>query len=117
MNKEYLVENIKEWINIDNELKELSKAAKERRERKKELTNNLVDIMKTNEIDCFDVNDGKLVYIKNKVKTSLSKKNLMTALQNYYKDDPQQGQKLTEFLMNSRQEKIKETIKRKIDKN
>ena len=40
--------------------------------------------MKSNEIDCFDINDGKLVYTQNKVKTPLSKKHLMSALMNYY---------------------------------
>ena len=114
MNKEILVNNIKEWIQIDNELKELQKASKDRRERKKELTNSLVDIMKDNEIDCFDVNDGKLIYTKNKIKTSLSKKNLLLALQNFYKDDPTQGKIVTDYLMDSREEKIKESIRRKI---
>lgn len=116
MDKELLVESIKEWIQIDNELKEISKIAKERRERKKELTNSLVDVMKTNEVDCFDVKDDKLIYTKNKVKASLSKKALMSALQNYYKDDPQQGQQLTEYLLNSREEKVKESIRRKVKK-
>ena len=116
MDKEQVVESIKEWIQIDNELKEIAKLAKERRERKKELTNSLVDVMKTNEVDCFDVKDDKLIYTKNKVKATLSKKSLMSALQDYYKDDPQQGQQLTEFLLNSREEKIKESIRRKVKK-
>ena len=77
MNKEQLIENIKEWINIDNELKEIQKAAKERRQRKKDLTSSLVNVMKDNEIDCFDVNDGKLIYTQNKVKSNLTKKSLL----------------------------------------
>lgn len=114
MDKTQLIDTIKEWISIDNELKELQKASKERRERKKELTNSLVNVMKENEIDCFDVNDGKLIYTKNKVKTSLSKKNLLLALQSYYKDDPNEGKQVTEFLLASREEKIKESIRRKV---
>ena len=35
---------------------------------------NLVNIMKENEIDCFDISDGKLMYTKSKVKQALSKK-------------------------------------------
>ncbi len=116
MNKEQLIENIKEWINIDNELKEIQKAAKERRQRKKDLTSSLVNVMKDNEIDCFDVNDGKLIYTQNKVKSNLTKKSLLLALQTYYKDSPEQGNKVTEFLLNSREEKVNETIKRKIHK-
>lgn len=114
MDKERLVNNIKEWIQIDNELKELQKAARERRERKKELTNNLVDVMRDNEIDCFDVNDGKLVYTKSKVRQTLSKKYLLTTLQSFYSDDPMKAKQLSEFILNSREEKVKENIRRKI---
>jgi hypothetical protein len=114
MDKEQLVNNIKEWIKIDNELRELQKASKERRERKKELTNNLVDIMRENEIDCFDVNDGKIVYTKNKVKQTLNKKYLLSTLQNFYNDDPIQAKQLTEFILNNREEIVKENIRRKI---
>ena len=87
MEKEQLIGNIKEWLQIENELKELRKAAKERRERKKELTSSLVDIMKVNDIDCFDVNGGKLMYSQNKVKAPINKKTLVATLQNYYKND------------------------------
>lgn len=116
MEKEQLVESIREWIQIDNELKELQRAAKERRERKKEITNNLVEVMRTNEIDCFDVNEGKLVYSKNKVKSGLSKKYLMNTLHNYFKNDPVEAKRVSDYILNSREEKIKETIRRKIKK-
>lgn len=116
MEKEQLVENIKEWIQIDNELKQLQKAAKERRDRKKELTSSLVDIMKVNDIDCFDVNGGKLLYSQNKSKAPLNKKTLLATLQNYYKHDPTKAQELSEFILNNREVKIKETIRRKDQK-
>jgi hypothetical protein len=116
MNKEELVSNIKEWLQVDNELKELQKAAKERRERKKELTNSLVETMKTNEIDCFDVNDGKLIYSKNKVKASLSKKYLLDTIHSYFKNDLNKAKELSEFIINNREEKIKETLRRKNNK-
>ena len=83
--KEELIALIKEWIACDNKLKQLQKSAKEIRIEKKKLTESLVNVMKDNEIDCFDINDGKLVYKQNKVKTPLSKKHLMTALLTYYK--------------------------------
>ena len=113
VDKSVLINNVKEWIEIDNELKELQKAAKERRQRKKELTEQLVNVMKTNEIDCFDINGGKLIYSKNKVRTALSKKHLLKALTMFYKNDPSQVTEVTNFILNSRDEKIKETIRRK----
>jgi hypothetical protein len=60
--KEELVNNIKEWMQIEDEMKVLQKELKERREKKKLLTSTLVDIMKTNEIDCFDMTEGKISY-------------------------------------------------------
>ena len=116
MNKEILIENIKEWLQIDNELKKLRKAAKERRDRKKELTSSLVDIMKVNDIDCFDVNGGKLLYSQNKVKAPLNKKTLLATLHNYYKNDPSKAAELSEFILNNREIKIKETIRHKEQK-
>jgi len=113
VDKSVLINNVKEWIEIDNELKELQKAAKERRQRKKELTEQLVNVMKTNEIDCFDINGGKLIYSKNKVRTALSKKHLLKALTMFYKNDPSQVTEVTNFILNSRDEKIRQTIRRK----
>ena len=116
MDKETLVENIKEWLQIENELKELRKAAKERRERKKELTSSLVDIMKVNDIDCFDVNGGKLMYSQSKVKAPINKKTLMATLHNYYKHDPSKAAELSDFILNNREIKVKETIRHKEQK-
>ena len=115
--KQELVELIKEWISCDNKIKQLQKAAKEFRSEKKILTETLVSVMKDNEIDCFDINDGKLVYSKNKVKTPLSKKHLMSALMNYYKDQPNVAEEISNYIMDSREEKVKESIKRKISKS
>ena len=114
--KQELVGLIKEWISCDNKIKQCQKTAKELREKKKSLTETLVTVMKSNEIDCFDINDGKLVYTQNKVKTPLSKKHLMSALMNYYKDDPKSAEEVSNFIMESREEKVKESIRRKINK-
>jgi hypothetical protein len=42
---------------------------KDKNNRKKLLTENLVTVMKSNSIDCFDINGGALIYKKNKVKS------------------------------------------------
>ena len=114
--KEQLVNNIKDWIKMDNEIAQLKAEIKERNNKKKTLTENLVTVMKTNSIDCFDINGGALVYKKNKVKKPISGKTLLSALQNYYKNDVKIAEEITKHVMDSREEQIKETIKRKIDK-
>ena len=90
MNQE-LINNIKNWINIDNEIKKLQKNIKSLREQKKKFTVNLVDMMKKNDIDAFDINDGKLLYTKTQIKTPISKKHLLTSVSEYFKHDEQTG--------------------------
>jgi hypothetical protein len=114
--KEQLVSNIKEWIKMDNEISKLKAEIKERTNKKKLLTENLVTVMRNNSIDCFDINGGTLVYKKNKVKKPISGKTLLTALQNYYKSDSNIAEEITKHIMDSREEQVKETIRRKIDK-
>ena len=114
--KEELIDNIKSWINIDNEIKILQKEIKKRREMKKKSTENLVQIMKSNEIDCFDINDGKLIYSKNKIKAPLSKKHLLTSLTKYYQNDKDMASKISQFILDTREVKYKETIRRKVNK-
>jgi hypothetical protein len=113
--KAQLVQYIKSWIETDNDIRKLQKEMKGLRDNKKLLTDALVNVMKSNEIDVFDINDGKLVYSKTKVKAPINKTSLFTALLQHYNDE-EAAKKLSEFIMDSRQEKIKESIRRKIQK-
>lgn len=114
--KEELVKHIRGWIQIDNDISTLQKQMKILRDEKKNLTTSLVDVMKMNEIDCFDINDGKLIYAKSKYKKPINKKSLSDALQAYFKDDAEMAQEVSQHIMNSREETIKESIKRKKEK-
>jgi len=114
MSNDALLDNVKEWINIDNEIRQLQSAIKERRKQKKELTTNLVDTMKQNEIDVFNIPDGELIYTKSKTKTPLSKKHLLLSLSQYFKEDKNMVEQLGKYILDSRQTKEKENIKRKI---
>lgn len=114
--KEQLVNNIKEWIKIDTEIAELKTQIKDKNSKKKSLTENLVTVMKTNKIDCFDINGGALIYKTQKIKKPINGKTLLAALQNYYKNDTQTAEDITKHVLNNREEQIKEIIKRKIDK-
>ena len=113
--KAQLVQYIKSWIEVDNSMRNLQKEMKTLKDNKKTLTDALVNVMKSNEIDVFDINDGKLVYAKTKVKAPINKTTLFSALMQHYSDEDT-AKKLSEFIMDSRQEKIKESIRRKIQK-
>ena len=113
--REQLIDNVKQWIDLDEELKLLRKKARQLREQKKDLTSSLVSIMKDNDIDCFDVNDGQLIRTTRQVKTPLSKKHLLISLAQYFQNDPNVVKELGRFIMNSRGSKTKEDIRRKIN--
>jgi len=73
-------------------------------------------VMKTNAIDCFDINGGALVFKKCKSKKPINAKTLLAALQTFYKEDSKTAEDLTKHILDSREEQTKETIKRKINK-
>lgn len=117
--REKLINDVGRWIKIDEDMKEYRKEMKNLRKEKKEITNNLVNVMKENQIDCFDVKNGKLIYTKSKTKKPLSKTHLLESLKKYFINDPNMSNivvDISKFIMNSREEKINESIKMKIKK-
>lgn len=113
--KEQLIKAIKEWVKIDNEIRTLQKETNNRKNEKKKITTDLIDIMKTHQIDCFDINDGRLTYTKKHVKKPITKKNLMQILKSYYNGNDEKASQLNNFIMENREEVVKETITRKIN--
>jgi hypothetical protein len=113
-NKAELIQLIKDWITTDNEIRELNKQAKQRKDKLKKVSQNLINTMKENEIDEFNVKDGKIMYSKTSVKKPITKKNLLTILSKYYKGDISQAFEMNNFILDNREEVVKESIKRSI---
>jgi hypothetical protein len=65
--KEHLIKTIKEWVRLDNDIRKLQKEEKQRKNDKKNISNVLIEIMKKNEIDVFDINDGQICYSKKNI--------------------------------------------------
>lgn len=112
--KEQLIASIKEWIDIDNNIRDVQKEMKEKRERKKELSKLLVDIMKDNEIDSFDIKGGSLIYKETKVRAPITKKNLTLILNKYF-ENSNKADEISNFILENREETIRESIQRKIN--
>lgn len=116
VSKEEMITHIKKWIQYDNDIKQLQNELKTKKESRRQHTEQLVNIMKSNEIDCFDVNNGKLLFSRTKVKTPLNKSQMVQALMEYFNNDEPRVRELEDRLMSARKEKITETIRRKINK-
>ena len=114
--KEQLILTIREWVRLDNEIRKLQKEQLNRKNEKKSLSTSLLQTMKNNNIDCFDINDGQLVYSKTNVKKPITKKMLLELLARYYQGDLLKATDINDFILNNREDIIKETIVRKIDK-
>lgn len=113
--KETLIHTIKKWVKLDNEIRSLKKEQNIRNSEKKELSNTLIEIMKTNEIDCVDIKDGQLCYVQQNVKKPITKKNLLTILSKYYNGDIEKATNITEYISTNREEVVKESITRKVN--
>ena len=111
--KNMIIELVRRWVIIDDKIKNLQKELTVIRKEKKTITENLTSIMKENNIDEFDINNGKLVYTRSKTKAPLSKKHLLNSLNQFYKNDSDMVTELTTFIMESRAEVTKDQIKHK----
>ena len=116
MDKEHLIKIIKEWVTKDNEIRELQKEQNVRKVEKKKLTNRLMEIMKTNNIDCFDINDGQILYKKKDAKKAMTQKNLLSVLQTFYEGDIIKAEEVNNFILENREKKTTESIIRKSTK-
>ena len=114
MEKEQLVQVIREWVKNDNEIRTLQREQQKRKLEKKKITLNLIEIMRNNNIDCFDINDGQIMYKKKEVKQAITKSHLMNVLSTFYNGDSEKVNELNTFIMENRKSVTKETISRKL---
>ena len=105
---------VREWVKLDNEIRTLNKEITIRRNEKKEISKRLIDVMRDNKLDVFELKDGQLMYVKKNKKKPITQKQLLTLISSYYKDDSSKAEEMHNYLMENREEVEHETIQRKI---
>jgi hypothetical protein len=100
--KEQLVKTIKEWVKIDNEIRKLKNEQTIRKNEQKRISQDLIEVMRKNEIDEFDLNDGKIMYTKKSVKKPITKKILLNILSNFYEGDIMKANQINNYIMENR---------------
>ena len=114
MNKEEIEDfrnKVKEWIDYDNQINELNNKVKELKAKKNDLNNEVLEFMKSNNIEDISTKQCKLKtytstsqkslnkdYIKNKLKTAL--------------DDEHKAVELTDLILNNREKTTSIKLKR-----
>jgi hypothetical protein len=114
--KEQLVKTIKEWVKLDNDIRKLQKEIKQRKAEKTKTSTILMETMKKNEIDCFDINNGQICYTKKNIKKPITKKILLDILSKYYKGDALKASEINNYILDNREEIVKESIVLKVTK-
>lgn len=113
---EQLKQTVRDWVKLDNEIRALNKEITTRRNDKKNISKRLIDVMRENKLDIFDLKDGQLMYVKKNKKKPITQKQLLTLLSSYYKEDTSKAEEMKNYLLDNREEVVQETIQRKIVK-
>ena len=117
-NKEKLAQNIKGGLQMDKEIQTLQKELKDRKKKKTDYTNALVQTMKNNEIDCFDISEGKIIYTQSNVKKPINKQHLLECLEKYFEKNPSMPtDDIVKYILENRPTNVKEGIRHKPPKN
>ena len=113
--KTILVDKIKRWLEIENKILSLQRELKEVKKNKKQISLDLTDIMKSKNLDSIDVNQGKILYTKNKSKKGINKKFLEDVLNKFYEDN-NKAKEICDYILENRETVEKENIRLKLHK-
>lgn len=112
MDKVNIIAIIKEWVKVDDEINKLQNELKKKKEHKKKISADLLNVMKSNNLDEFDITDYKIVRNVTKVKMPINKKHILKCLETFCKNEADKTE-LSNLILNTREEKIKEKIIKK----
>ena len=117
LHKQELKSNVKHYLEIDDQIKALTKALGERRKQKKKLADSILETMKHFEIDNMNTKNGRLIYSSKKSVKPLNKKNLLSGLTLYFKNDGEKAKEVSSIVLENRETVEKITLRRTINKN
>ena len=105
--------NIQKWVAIDNQLKIVNERAKELRDEKNDLLEDINLYIETNKLNnaSIDISDGKLKFTQSKITQPLTLKFVETCLNNIINDSRQVTQ-IMKYIKDKREKKEVSEIKR-----
>ena len=104
---------IQQWVVLDNQLKTLNDKAKEIRDKKSTLTQNITSYAQKNNLSSsvIQISDGKLKFATTKITNPLTFKHLEKSLKDIIKNESQVNH-IIEYVKQNRESKVIEEIKR-----
>jgi hypothetical protein len=110
-------ENIKRWVQLDNQITLLKNKNKTLNDEKNGIEDNILVYVEKNNLEnaTAKISDGKLKFTTNKQTTPLTFKHVDDSLRNFIKDEETISQ-IMEHIKNNREIKYTKNIKRYFDK-
>ena len=102
---------LKEWLTLEEDLKVLSAAVREKRKRMGILQGLITKTMKGHKIARVNIKSGAILYQNKQTKESMGKKFIVSKLTEYFKGDIIKATEVYNFLEENRGKKIKDNIK------
>ena len=102
---------LKEWLTLEDDLKVLSAAVREKRKRMGILQGLITKTMKGHKIARVNIKSGAILYQNKQTKESMGKKFIVSKLTEYFKGDIIKATEIYNFLEEHRGKRNKENIK------
>ena len=102
---------LKEWLILEDELKVLASAVKEKKKRMGILQGLITKTMKGHKLARVNIKSGSILYQNKVTKESMGKKFIVSRLTEYFKGDIIKATEVYNFLEENRGKKIKDNIK------
>ena len=108
-----LEENIRNWVVLDNSIKELANRLKDLREKRDNYNYEILSYINENNLTnaTIKVSDGNLKFVDCKIAQPLTYKFLNDSMQKFFKDK-ELADKFIKFMKSEREIKISKDIKR-----
>jgi hypothetical protein len=102
---------LKEWLTLEDDLKVLSAAVREKKKRMGILQGLITKTMKGHKIARVNIKSGAILYQNKQTKESMGKKFIITKLTEYFKGDIIKATEIYNYLEEKRGKKTKDNIK------
>ena len=104
-----LKQHIRDILHIEREMIALRKRKAELDKKKKEISENLMALMKEREIDSFDTKQNRIVFKKTKTQT-MNKNVLYRVVEDYYKGNQEAANDLHSYIYDNLPVRMRETL-------
>ena len=112
--KQDLIQTVKKWVQLDNQIKQVSTMLKTLRNQKKEHNEVMINMMKASKIDNLEIKDGQIQYKKYTKRESLTQKKLLQILSHHPQLQSEQVKMLNDYVYENRKVVEKDAVVRKM---